>query len=121
MTTHTRTIAGSAVKIHTSHDYPPIPTRAFDWSAVTDDYEAWTDGEGDWTSTHPVGHGATEDEALADLVLQLEDAAEEVSATGSASMQAEPTAGATETSSIEERPSAREAMLAAPMRNMAAE
>lgn len=24
------------VKIHTSHDYLPIPTRDMDWSAVTD-------------------------------------------------------------------------------------
>jgi hypothetical protein len=26
-------------KIITSHDYPPIPTRDFDWSAFREDYE----------------------------------------------------------------------------------
>jgi hypothetical protein len=27
------------VKVHTNHDYPPIPVRNMDWSAVTDDYD----------------------------------------------------------------------------------
>lgn len=61
----------SGVKIYTNHDYPPIPVRSMDWSAVTDDYEAESDSEG-WWSTHPVGHGATEQEAIADLIEQLE-------------------------------------------------
>jgi hypothetical protein len=43
---------------------PPIPDRRYDWSAVTDDYEPG----------HPVGHGETEEAAIADLVEQLEDA-----------------------------------------------
>jgi hypothetical protein len=76
MTQHTRTIAGQPVKIHTAFDYPPIPTRSFDWSAVTDNYDCDGDSEGFFT-THPVGHGATEDEALADLIGQLEDRAED--------------------------------------------
>ena len=50
------------MKIRTSHDYPPIPIRCVDWSAVTDDYE----------SGHPIGRGATEAEAIADLLEQLE-------------------------------------------------
>lgn len=48
-------------KIHTNFDYPPIPDRQFDWSAVTDNYD-----EG-----HPVGFGQTEEEAIADLMQLL--------------------------------------------------
>jgi hypothetical protein len=47
----------SNLKIVTSHVYPPIPLRQFDWDAVYDGYEP-----GD-----PIGHGATEEEAIADL------------------------------------------------------
>jgi hypothetical protein len=63
----------NGTKIHTSFDYPPIPVRDMDWSAVTDNYEAESDSEGSW-STHPIGHGATEQEAIADLLDQLEEA-----------------------------------------------
>jgi len=43
----------------------PIPVRQFDWTAVDDDtYEPGC----------PVGYGATEAEAIADLREQLEDA-----------------------------------------------
>ena len=52
-----------AIKIITNFDYPPIPIRTMDWSAHLDGYEP-----GD-----PVGNGATEDEAIADLVEQLAD------------------------------------------------
>lgn len=41
----------------------PIPLRQFDWEAVTDNYEP---GE-------PYGFGATEGEALLDLMEQLEE------------------------------------------------
>jgi hypothetical protein len=57
------------MKIRTSFDYPPIPDRRFDWSAVDDDTY---DGAED--SHCPIGHGATEQEAIADLLDQLEDA-----------------------------------------------
>jgi len=50
-------------KIKTSHDRPPIPDRSFDWSAVTDNYDL----------VRPIGHGATEAEAIADLKQQIED------------------------------------------------
>lgn len=76
MAQHTRIVAGDVVRINTSFDYPPIPVRNCDWSAVTDDYEAWTE-DGEWTTTHPAGHGATEEEAIADLLIQIEDRAEE--------------------------------------------
>lgn len=49
--------------IRTSHDFPPIPDRSFDWSAVTDNYDLG----------HPIGHGATEAEAIADLKQQIKE------------------------------------------------
>lgn len=53
------------MKIKTSHDFPPIPDRRFDWSAVDDDTY---DGPG-----CPIGRGATEQEAIADLLAQIEE------------------------------------------------
>lgn len=53
------------MKIRTEHVYPPIPIRAFDWSAVDDDTH---DGPGS-----PMGTGATEAEAIADLKEQLKN------------------------------------------------
>lgn len=50
--------------IRTSFWAKPIPDRQFDWVAVTDNYE-----EG-----HPVGFGATENEAIEDLAEQLTEA-----------------------------------------------
>lgn len=54
--------------IHTTFVYPPIPVRQFDWQAVTDDYDGADD------SHCPVGHGATEFEAINDLLEQIENA-----------------------------------------------
>lgn len=56
------------MKILTKHDYPPIPDRQFDWSAVDDDTY---DGAED--SHCPIGHGATEQEAISDLLEQMEE------------------------------------------------
>lgn len=81
MAQHTLFVGGDIVSIHTSFDYPPIPDRSCDWSAVTDDYDADCDQDG-FFSTHPMGHGATEADALADLKIQLEDIAEEKAANG---------------------------------------
>lgn len=50
----------------TCYDPKPIPTRDFDWSATSDDYEP-----GD-----PIGHGATEAAAIADLEAEIEFAKE---------------------------------------------
>jgi hypothetical protein len=47
-------------KIITSHDYPPIPTRDFDWSAFREDYEP-----DDLVET-----GRTERDAIKDLMRQ---------------------------------------------------
>lgn len=53
---------GICVKTH--DDYPPIPIRQFDWSAIDDNTY---DGEG-----CPIGRGATELEAVTDLLEKLE-------------------------------------------------
>ena len=47
-------------KIITSFDYPPIPIRDYDWSAIREDYD-----EGDL-----IGTGRTEQDAINDLVFQ---------------------------------------------------
>lgn len=63
------------MKIQTSFDYPPIPVRSFDWSAIdADTYDCDCDQDG-FFSLSPIGHGATEQEAIQDLLDQLEDAA----------------------------------------------
>lgn len=51
------------MKIVTSFIFPPIPDRRFDWCA-------WTDEVGE---EGPRGFGATEAEAIADLMIELED------------------------------------------------
>lgn len=50
-------------KIITEFVYPPIPIRSFDWSAVFDGYEP----------DEPIGWGATEAEAIADLQSLVEE------------------------------------------------
>jgi hypothetical protein len=62
----------NGIKINTSFDYPPIPVRDMDWSAVTDNYDADCDQDG-FFSNCPQGHGRTEQEAIDDLLMQLED------------------------------------------------
>lgn len=49
--------------IVTSYDYPPIPIRDWDWSAIRDGYEP-----GD-----PIGRGPTEKAAIDDLLDQESD------------------------------------------------
>ena len=56
---------GLDLKVRTSHEFPPIPIRSFDWSAVDD---STYDGEG-----CPIGRGATEQEAIDDLLAQIEE------------------------------------------------
>lgn len=53
----------SGLEINTEFVYPPIPLRTMDWQATLDGYDA-----GD-----PIGRGATEAEAISDLLDQLED------------------------------------------------
>lgn len=52
--------------IITSFDYPPIPNKRFDWSAIFDDYDGTDD------SGSPIGYGATEKEAVEDLLEQID-------------------------------------------------
>lgn len=60
------------IKIRTTHVFPPIPVRSFDWCAVDDNaYDADCDQDG-FFSTSPIGWGANEEEAIADLKEQLE-------------------------------------------------
>ena len=47
--------------IHTHHIFPPIPIRQFDWCAYRD------------PERRPYGYGATEAEAIADLLEQEAD------------------------------------------------
>jgi hypothetical protein len=49
-------------RIRTDFIYPPIPVRQFDWQAIYDDDEPDDDGH----MAH--GNGATETEAIADLI-----------------------------------------------------
>ena len=51
-------------KILISYDYPPIPIRDYDWSAIREDYD-----EGDL-----IGHGETEQKAIDSLVRQENEA-----------------------------------------------
>ncbi|HLK83131.1 MAG TPA: hypothetical protein VKT99_16780 [Xanthobacteraceae bacterium] len=50
-------------KIITRYDPKPIPDRRFDWSAVTEDYDLGS----------PAGYGRTEQEAIDDLLMQIEE------------------------------------------------
>ena len=61
-------------KIKTTYDPKPIPVRYYDWSATSDNYEASWEGEEDgWKGSHPIGYGATEEEAVADYKMQLDE------------------------------------------------
>jgi hypothetical protein len=61
-------------RIRLEFEHPPIPDRSSDWSAVDDDtYDVDCD-EGGYFSHCPIGRGATAEEALADLLEQLEEA-----------------------------------------------
>ena len=61
--------------IDVAGEFPPIPTRKFDYSAVVDGtYDADWDGYAERdVSTTPVGRGETAQEAIEDLLEQLED------------------------------------------------
>ena len=56
------------MKIETNYDFPPIPVRNMDWSAIdSDSYDGAED------SNCPHGHGATKQEAVNDLLQQVYD------------------------------------------------
>jgi hypothetical protein len=58
------------VKIMTEFVYPSIPIRDFDWIAVDDDTYDGANG-----CMCAVGHGASEEAAIADLKRQIEEQA----------------------------------------------
>jgi hypothetical protein len=65
----------SGLKVRTNFDYPPIPIRQIDWSAVDDStYDCDCDQDG-YFSTCPIGRGATEQAAIDDLLGQIEERA----------------------------------------------
>ena len=62
-------------KIRTSFDYPPIPIRQCDWSAVLDGYDP-TEWDYDTPAHGPhatIGFGHSEGQAIADLIEQLSE------------------------------------------------
>ena len=64
----------NGIKVRTTFEYPPIPVRDMDWSAIDDDtYDCDCDQDG-FFSTSPIGRGSTEQEAIQDLMDQLEEA-----------------------------------------------
>jgi hypothetical protein len=68
-------IERSGIDLKINCNYPPIPTRKFDYSAIDGNtYDASYEGEDEaghhWKSS-PVGHGATPEEAVRDLLEQL--------------------------------------------------
>ncbi len=60
------------MRIRTDFWRKPIPDRRFDWSAVDDDTY---DGAPDTSPPCPIGYGATEADAIADLLTQIDEAA----------------------------------------------
>jgi len=52
------------MNIVTSHDCPPLPIRSYDWSAHIKGQEEPGD---------PIGYGATEAEAIEDLLWKVEE------------------------------------------------
>lgn len=58
------------MKISAYNIYPPIPLREYDWCAVDDETY---DGAPDSRTRNQIGYGATEEEAIADLLSILED------------------------------------------------
>jgi hypothetical protein len=52
------------MKIHTDHWLKPIPIRAFDWSAIDEDT---------YDGTGPIGYGETKQEAIDDLMQQVDE------------------------------------------------
>jgi hypothetical protein len=65
----------NGVRIRTSFDYPPIPIRSMDWSAVDDDTYDVDRDEAGFFNKCPIGRGATEQDAIEDLLDQIEERA----------------------------------------------
>lgn len=62
--------------IVTRYIHPPIPIRSFDWSATLDDYDPGEpDGECGYHGSDPIGYGAIEADAIAELKNAIEERA----------------------------------------------
>lgn len=63
------------IMLSTVFVYPPIPYRDLDWSAVdASTFDADWDGELErYVTSCPQGSGATESDAIADLIEKIED------------------------------------------------
>lgn len=62
------------MKIVTHYQFPPIPIRTLDWSAIdSNTFDADFDGER-YVTKCPIGRGATEIDAIRDLLNQIEEA-----------------------------------------------
>jgi hypothetical protein len=59
--------------IVTKYDPPPIPTRKYDWTATFEDYDADYDGYMCAYYGDPIGEGATEQEAIDNLLDQVDE------------------------------------------------
>ena len=60
------------IDLYVSYIFPPIPTRSFDWGATDrNTYDADWDGDR-YVSKSAQGFGATEMDAINDLIDQLE-------------------------------------------------
>jgi hypothetical protein len=62
-----------ALKLRTEYDPKPVPTDAFDWSAVLDDYDGAPDAS---SRCRAVGYGPTEKDAIADLLEAIDEVPE---------------------------------------------
>lgn len=50
-----------------SFDYPPIPCRDFDWSAISPDYDCDGDSEGFHQCAGAIVHGSTRDAVIEEI------------------------------------------------------
>lgn len=60
-----------------SFDYPPIPTRTFDWSATSPDYDCDGDSEGFHCVSGSSVHAATRDALIAEIDTAIEGTGDE--------------------------------------------
>lgn len=59
------------MKIIATYAPPPIADRNYDWSAIDDDTY---DGADDSRTRYQIGYGRSKEAAIADLMLQLDEA-----------------------------------------------
>lgn len=60
-----------------SFDMKPIPTRNFDWTAISPDFDADYDGDGFYISSGHQVHGASHEELLREIDAVIIDSGDE--------------------------------------------